>query len=261
MAEDHEPTTRIVERVIGVLRALSECDAQGIALGDLALRTGLNKATAHRLLAGLTSMGFVFQDTLSRHYRLGFQATSLGRLASEQFAAGAALPALARLAATTADTVFASIREGTAAICVAREVGSFPIRTLTLDVGSRRPLGVGAGSLALLAYLPDKEIEAIIKRNAMWLRDFQRFGPEELPGLVQLTRRDGFVLNEGRIVQEMIGIGVPVLGPDGLPMASLSLAAIRDRMGPDRLPGLVSALQAEARVVANTLATSAMAAD
>jgi DNA-binding IclR family transcriptional regulator len=37
---------------------------------------------------------------------------------------------------------------------VARTVGDYPIRTLTLDRGDRRPLGVGAGALALYGAMP-----------------------------------------------------------------------------------------------------------
>ena len=83
----------------------------------------------------------------------------MGRSALQQDVSGTARPSLQRLAQKTGDTAFASILEGTAAICVAREVGDFPIRTLTLSVGDRRPLGVGAGSLALLASLSDDAIE------------------------------------------------------------------------------------------------------
>ncbi len=47
-------------------------------------------------------------------------------------------------AAATGVTVFASVRDAMAAICIGRAIGRFPIRTLTLGVGDRRPLGVGS---------------------------------------------------------------------------------------------------------------------
>jgi DNA-binding IclR family transcriptional regulator len=152
------------------------------------------------------------------------------------------------------------VREGLAAICVARDVGAFPIRTLTLDIGDRRPLGVGAGSLALLAFLPDVEIDDIVKRNSRWLQDFQRFLPDELSVLVARTRRDGYALNEGRIIPGMNAIGVPVFNTSGEPIASLSLAAIKDRMGPERIPELVQALHAEAKNLTELLDFHAIAA-
>ncbi|WP_438590980.1 hypothetical protein, partial [Klebsiella oxytoca] len=70
----------------------------------------------------------------------------------------------------------------------------------TLDVRDRRPLGVGAGSLALLAAMSDGEIDAILRQNENWLRDFQAFDRDSLQALVARTRTDGYALNEGRIV-------------------------------------------------------------
>lgn len=126
-------------------------------------------------------------------------------------------------------------------------MGAFPIKTLTLEVGDRRPLGVGAGSLALLSGLDDGAVRRAIGANAHRLRGYPGFGAAELPALVERTRRDGYALNEGRIVAAMNAVGVVVRDGAGGPAAALSLAAIRDRTGPDRLPRLVAVLQEEAR--------------
>lgn len=249
-----EPTVKMVGRVVAVLRALASARPSGLAVTEVGKVTGLSKTTVHRLLTALVATGLVYQETDSRDYRLGSEAAFLGNSASEQFVAGMAFPVLERLAARTGDAVFASVREGLAAVCVARAVGAFPIKTLTLDVGDRRPLGVGAGSLALLSFVPNNEIDEIIFRNKRWLQDFEKFGADDLRPLIERTRRAGYALNEGRIVAGMNGIAVPVFGPGGSVLAALSVAAIRDRMGPERLPELVELLQAEARELASALA-------
>lgn len=255
-----ESAGKTVERVLAVLRALSTAGPNGLALAELSERTRLPKATAHRLLNAVAAEGFVFQDLVSKRYRLGSQAAALWASASEQNVAAAAQPSLRRLAEQTGDSVFASVREGLAAICVARDVGSFPIRTLTLDVGDRRPLGVGAGSLALLAHCSDDEIAEVLRRNARWLQDYHRFSAAELPALVARTRRDGHALNEGRIVPGMNAIAVAVLDDAGAPIAALSIAAVKDRMGPERIPELVACLQEEARVLRSALGARTEAA-
>ena len=90
--------------------------------------------------------------------------------------AALAKPFLLRLAEQTQDTIYASVREGGAAVCVAREIGAFPIRTLSLEVGDLRPLGVGSGSLALFAFLPDQDIADIIAKNSAWNGRWRRAG-------------------------------------------------------------------------------------
>jgi DNA-binding IclR family transcriptional regulator len=114
--------------------------------------------------------------------------------------AALARPALDRIADAAGDTAFASVREGPTAVRVARAVGAFPIKTLALGVGDRRPLGVGAGSLALLSGLDDGAVRRAIGANAHGLRGYPGFGAAELPALVERTRRDGYALNEGRLV-------------------------------------------------------------
>lgn len=256
-----EAAVKTVDRVATILHTLSRDSAEGHRLSDVAEAAGLGKTTTHRLLSALVKVGFAYQDLKTRRYRLGSSAAALGRAAATHHVENLARPLLRHLARETEDTVFASVREGVAAVCVAREVGSYPIRTLTLDQGDRRPLGVGAGSLALLAFLPDAEIATIIERNRRWLADYAGFAPDELQRLVARTRAAGYALNEGRIVPAMQAIGVPVLDRAGHAVASLSLAAIRDRMGADRVPGLVERLRAKADALADTLAPAGGADD
>lgn len=238
---------KTVDRVAAILRALADTHSgAGLPLAELAADAGLPKPTAHRLLGALGNVGFTFQDLDSRRYRLGAGAAALGRAAQRQDLSALAAPALTRLAEATGDTAFASVIEGSAAVCVARAVGSYPIRTLTLEVGSRRPLGVGAGSLALLAALPDQEAERATALNRDWLADFSGFGPENLRDLVARTRQDGHARNEGRIVEAMGAVAVAARDAGGRPFLALSLAAIRERMGDARMPELVRLLREEA---------------
>jgi DNA-binding IclR family transcriptional regulator len=257
----HDPSVKMVDRIASILRVLSNTDDRGIPLAEVCALTQMTKTTAHRVLGALVDAGLLFQDILTRNYRLGFTAAVLGRSALQQDVSGTARPSLQRVAQKTGDTAFASVLEGTAAICVAREVGDFPIRTLTLSVGDRRPLGVGAGSLALLASLSDSAIENVLRRNEVWLRDFHSFGPANLRRLIARTRKDGFALNEGFIVPGMNAIGVVVLDRDGQPRAALTVAAIKDRMSRSRITELVGVLQTEARIFGELLNPFRLAAE
>lgn len=247
---------KMVNRIAFILQTLSTRGVEGITVTELVGLLDVRKPTAHRLLSALVDVGFLYQDINTKRYRLGSAVTQLGQSAIEQVIGGSARHVLAQLATETGDTVFASIREGATAICVARETGSFPIRTLTLDIGDRRPLGVGAGSLAILAFLNDEDIKSSLDRNSRWLEDYESFSAPEIMVLVTRTRRDGFALNTGRIVPGMNAIGVPIYGTDGSVVASISLAAIKDRMGPDRVPELVALLKTAAAELSSIISMS-----
>ena len=240
-----DPTVKTVERVARILKGLAGGGISGWRLTDLALHVGLGKPTVHRLLSALIENGLAFQDTGTRRYHPGASLAMMGAAATAISVATGAVQCLKRLANATDDTVYVSIPEGTAAICVGREVGAFPIRTLTLDVGDRRPLGVGSGSLALLAAMTDAQAEAALDRNREWLLSYPGFEPDVLRTKVHETRVQGYALNRGAIVPAMSALGVAVLSPMGKPIAAFSVAAITERIV-GRVATLIALLRNEA---------------
>jgi DNA-binding IclR family transcriptional regulator len=247
-----EATVKTIDRAARLLRAVAT-HGDGAMLSAVARETGLGKGTVHRLLNALVDAGFVFQESETKRYRLGAGLGLLGQAAHRHDLAALARPSLLRLAELTQDTLFASLREGASAVCVAREIGAFPIRTLSLDAGHVRPLGVGSGSLALLAFQPDEEIATIIDRNAAWLAKYPAYNRKVLLADVAETRRRGYSFVDGRIVPGMNAMGVPVLDERGRAVAALSLAAIADRVSGARIAELARLLTQEAATWAKAM--------
>lgn len=246
MAEAQLSSVKTIGRAALVLRALADSSAAGLRLADVTAHVGLGKATVHRLLGALVEVGFVEYDKGARRYHLGYALFALGASARRFHVVDRARPAMVRLAAATGDTVYLSVRDGDEALCVDRQTGSYPIRTLTLDIGDRRPLGIGAGSLALLAFEQEDEVARILQQNNKARRDFASFDDASLTRMIAAARRDGFAFNDGHIVGAMCALGVPVRDGAGQVRAALSIAAIRERMTEARRGELAAALRAEA---------------
>jgi DNA-binding IclR family transcriptional regulator len=239
----HQPSdTNSAQKVCRLLRVLST--PQALRLTDIVAGSGVNKATTLRLLETLIGEGFVRRDAATKRYSLGDEALLLGiAMQGRDHIRERARPSLVRLAALSGDTLLLSTRHGLESVCVDREFGSYPIRANYLDLGSRRPLGAGAGSLALLAWLPDDEIEAILGLLAPVFRQrYPKITRELLKSEIALARQRGYTLLLDVVVEQMGGIGVPVLGGDGKPVAAISIAALNQRITP-RLPALVPALK------------------
>jgi len=246
--------TQSLDRAIGLLEEVVNHAAQGAALGALAERAQLSKPTAHRLLNGLRKLGLVDYDEKSRLFFPGLKLYRMGLASAVRFdLVQLAQPSMALLAEETGDTVYLSLRAGDSALCVARQTGSFPIRTLTLEVGDYRPLGLGAGSLALLAALPDAEVEQVIVRNRDKLAPHPNFDPANLRAMVRQTREQGHSLNDGKMLPEMVALGVIVHDAAGRPAAALSIATISSRMAPERRASIVALLMREARALEQAL--------
>jgi DNA-binding IclR family transcriptional regulator len=253
MPDSGGTSVQTIDRAARVLRALADGPSEGMRLTEVTAVLDLGKATARRLLLALVDVGFVEFDEAAKRYSLGYGLFALGKAARRFHIVELARPALARLAAATGDTVYLSVRDGDQAICVDRCTGRFPIRTLTLDVGDRRPLGVGAGSLALLAFQPETEIARVLRDDHAARARFAGFDDENLRRMICATRDTGHAFNDGRIVSAMAAVGVPVLDKAGRAVAALSIAAIRERMDAPRDAELVALLQREAAELSRLL--------
>ena len=234
--------TNPVQKVCRVLRVLST--PQPMRLAEIAEATGLNKATLLRVLDTLAGEGFVRRDADTRRWTLGDEAAVLGiAMQRRDHVRDRARPWLVRLASLSGDTVLLSTRSGVESVCVDREFGDFPIRANYLDVGSRRPLGVGGGSLALLAWLPDDEVRAVLDQVEAALRArYPRISRALVEDAVAAARRVGHALLLDVVVERMGGLAVPVFGADGRPVAAISIAALSDRLS-TRLDLLVPAMR------------------
>ena len=127
------------------------------------------------------------------------------------------------------------MRRDTFALCLYREEGTWPVRTHALQAGFEHPLGIGAGSLAMLAALPDAEVESIIAANSgLIAANYPGITLEGLRRDVELTRANGYSLNPGLILSNSWGIGVAIRAPDGAVAGALSIAAVDSRMRPER---------------------------
>ncbi|WP_454727469.1 MULTISPECIES: IclR family transcriptional regulator [Cupriavidus] len=240
------PTTSL-QKACKLLRALS--DPRHTRLTDLAAATGVDKASALRLLDTLAAEGFVARDADTKAFSLGPEWLALRAASVRRIDPRAAVrPALIRLAQAFEDTAILSVPSGCESVCLELRPGTFPIRANYLDVGSRRPLGVGAGSLALLAALPDAEVETTVRAIAPALRRYPRIDGALLLREVAATRARGYAVLLDVVVERMGGIAIALPGPDGYPLGAISIAALNERIT-EREPALARALRREAEAV------------
>jgi len=233
-----------VQKACLILRAMS--DARNIRLTDIAQAAGQDKATTLRLLEVLARHGFVNRDPESKRYSLGPEIFTLGAAAMARSDPRARVrPSLIQLVRSFEDTAILSVPRGAESVCVDVQVGTFAIRANYLEIGSRRPLGIGAGSLALLAWLPDDEIEALMPFVSDRLSTYPLLSPAIIRKAIDDSRRRGYAMLLDVVVPRMGGIAVPILSEDGRPCAAISIAALSERVS-GREAALAEALHREA---------------
>jgi len=251
MAEDSASGIR---RALGLLKVLGAGDPQGMRLTDIAAESGLSQPSVHRAMRALMAEGFVEQIGTSRKYRLALDFFVLAARAGHADGLRTmARPALLRLSATLGDTIFLLVRNGFDAVCLDRVEGPFPIRSFTGDIGGKVPLGLGQGSLAILANLPEDEREAVIRFNVPRLLDRGFLDEVGLRMQIENVRKTGWASINTGLIPGMAGVGVPILDDGGRAVAALSIGTLAERLRDDRLPVVASLLQKEALALAQHL--------
>lgn len=244
-----------LDRAIAVLRLMGE-DEAGIRLTDVQSTLGLSKPTAHRLLSALVSHGLAVQSPRTRRYAIGPAVASL-QPARSQAGSGlvrAGMPSVYRLAEESQDTVFLVGRDQLDTVCLARESGSYPIRAITVEVGTRRPLGVGAGGIAILGALPAAEAHRIVTSLAARLAAQPRTTVDQIVQGSEQARRKGYGLSDEQVAKGVRGVGVSIRDVHGVPVAAVGIAAIRERLLPSRIPQIIETLARERAVIESELA-------
>jgi DNA-binding IclR family transcriptional regulator len=243
-----------IRRAVALLREVSASRGQGAKLNSLVDATCLAQPTAHRLLGVLLKEGLLERDPVSRAYRLGPLLYELGLAASPRVdIRRMCAPTLDRIAAEAGDTAYLNCRSGEDALCLDRREGSFEIRAMPVEVGNRRPLGVGAGALAVLASLPSGEVDAVITANEV---RYRRHGltAEKVRTSVEATRARGFAVTSGRIVARFRGVAVAVGNGIGSVPVALSVIAIAERLDVRRIEAVAALLKREEAALRAVLA-------
>ncbi|GEC76876.1 putative IclR-family regulatory protein [Microbacterium maritypicum] len=242
------PGTQAIARAARLLRLVTAAGSDGASLQELAIAADLSRSTAHRLLSALKSEGLVDRDGASTRWMPGPELFLMGSVAAARYDVTALARDIVRsLAVKTEESAFLSVRRADETVCLLREEGSFPIRSFVLSEGVRFPLGVASAGLAILAFLPDHDVDAYLERHPELEGSWGRaHGQRPLRTRLAETKERGYAVNPGLIVEGSWGLGAAVFDRSGRPEWALSLTGVAFRFGPDRMAELGRTLLAHA---------------
>jgi DNA-binding IclR family transcriptional regulator len=207
----------VLDKAVGVLHSIADSPC---GLSELCERTGLPRATAHRLAAGLEVHRLLARDSAGR-WRLGPAISELAAQANDPLlTAGAAV--LPRLREITGESVQLYRREGTTRICVAALEPPAGLRD-TVPVGARMPMTAGSGAKVLLAYSDDTTQQAVLPTAKFTARTLAE------------VRRRGWAQSAAERESGVASVSAPVRDRSGAVIAAVSVSGPIERMG--RRPG------------------------
>lgn len=155
------PGIEVLTRAVDVLAAFTRGPGNVLSLAELGRRTGLPKATLHRLLAALDGLGLV--ERTGTGYQLGMRLFELGEhVPRKRQLREAALPFLQDLFEASHDTVHLAVLDGTDVVYLERIRGHRSAKVAS-RVGGRLPAYCTGVGKALLAF----DAEAAVRVLAM----------------------------------------------------------------------------------------------
>ena len=232
-----------IDKVCAIFSLLSE--RSPLRLSEISHATGLNRVTALRILEALRANDFIQRSGNPPKYSFGPEVTAMAVTSQLPDLRELVRPSLLRMADFFGDVALLSVRSGTEAICIDRMTGDYPINNHMMEVGTRRPLAIGAGSMALLAWAPLSEHDTIIEITlSRAAESHPRMTREVIHEHIRLAREKGYVMLLDLVIEKLGGIACPIYDLHGNVIAAISVTALSERIA-DREAQLAAALMQE----------------
>ncbi len=248
--------TKLVASVVRAARLLKAFSRQRPELGitELSHLLKLPPSSVYRLVSSLESEGLMEQDPTTGKYRLSLDLFLLGAQVLDQVGLGeASLPFLRRLAEQSGETVNMGIlRNGV--VVYLHKVESPNVIRASFSIGDQAPAHCTAIGKVLLAHLPERELEALVRR-----RPLEKWGPNTITSLEALkeelrrTRERGYSVDNEEFSANIRCIGAPVRDYLGQVVAGIAISGPAHRLTLERLEELREPILGTARQISERL--------
>lgn len=224
---------RSILRLLQLFSLLSAAP-EGQTLAQMCQALALPKTTLFTMLKVLQSAGYLAQDKGS--YRLGKAAVALGNAMSRAPHPGfpeCAQGTLQSLSRRTGETVFLSMLTRDRKFCkYVAVVESDNWLRYSVELGSQKPSYATGTGRAMLAYLPESEVKALLDDTR-----FERITPRTvssrralMAGLKEV-RRQGVSTVDSGTVAGVVSVAAPIFDAQGHVVAALSIGGPSARIG------------------------------
>lgn len=223
-------TLETVSRTFEVVQALRTLGEAGVT--ELADHLGISKGTTHCHLSTLLEHGYVMKA--NGRYRLGFRfietAEHIKRNDIPMY--DSAKQELTKLAHETGEYTHLMVEDDGKGVFVLKLGGEDAIGS-DYYAGEPHPLHyLGAGK-AILAHLPEDEVEEVIGGDLVAMTENTITDPGELREELAAIRERGYAVSDEEAAVGIRAVGVPILNRKGTLLGSISLSGPVSRIRGD----------------------------
>ena len=229
---------QVLERSLAILNALANSH-QDASLAEIAATVRLHKSTVHRILMTLERERIVEKHPETGHYRLGLRLFELGSIAVSRFdIRERGRLHVEKLVYDTEETVHLCVMDQGEVLYIDKLEPARSVR-LSSSIGRRNPAHCTAVGKAMMAFMPEHEVDAIIRKHGL-----QRFTsktvvtPAELKSDLKICRERGYAIDDEEHEEGVRCVAAAVMDHFGSPTAALSVSAPSFRITLAKVPML-----------------------
>ncbi|HEY3240346.1 MAG TPA: IclR family transcriptional regulator [Acidimicrobiia bacterium] len=239
-------TTTAAGKLLALLEAFGP-EQPDFSLAELAVRAGLPKSTAHRILALLETWRGVERSAAGR-YRLGIRFFELGGLVHDRLRLReVALPYMEDLLATTREMIHLAKLDGIDVLYIERLVSHRSVRSPSRVAGRVPATCTGVGK-AILAFSPPEVVKTVIAGGLVAMTPYSITNPVVFLETLERIRRTGVSLDREEASIGLACVAAPIFGPNKAVVASMSVSGPVGRISFDSLiPAIRAATLAVSR--------------
>ncbi|MFF7331801.1 IclR family transcriptional regulator C-terminal domain-containing protein [Streptomyces sp. NPDC008150] len=218
-----------IGRALAVLDAFSP-ERPELALRDVAAAADVTQPSALRIGYTLVREGFLVRNPLTKGYRLGPKAISVGMATlGSMTLPEIAEPYLVDLRDRTGETVKLAIHHGATVVFVSR-VPSLQHPSSAHHIGTRLPIHATSLGRAILARLPEDDAERLVAESAEAQLTARAPSREAVLAELPRIRERGYAVNDQGTSLEHRSVAAPLVGPDGAVVGAVNLSVSAHRM-------------------------------
>jgi DNA-binding IclR family transcriptional regulator len=226
------------------------------SLAQVSAATGLDKGTTRRLLLTLMGSDFIAQDPVTQHYRLGPAIRKLAaNVENSRDLRALAQPILLQLAGDLGVTMFLSVFQDDAAVCLDRVHDMRGIEVHWWAVGGTLPLNAGGAPKLFLAYQSAETIDRLLAEPLPSLNARTITDPATLRLHLEQIRKRGWECAVDDVALGITALAVPVLDGEERIICCLSMAGLTPQMVERGRPVHLRRLQDAAAALRDKLET------
>jgi IclR family KDG regulon transcriptional repressor len=249
---------RSLERALQIICAFT-FETKKLTLTELSNTLGLHMTTTYRLAQTLLDYGFLEFDEVTKQYSLGLKLMEIGSIVFNSFSIGkVASPALNELLAKVGNknVVLAIFRNDEIVYIAKKEDPRNPIQFATTEVGRHRPPYFGMFGLLFLAFMPEGEVERILKKNPLTaFTNKSILDVNQFKAKLGEVRQEGYALDDGMAFEGLSGLAVPIWNHEGRVVAGVGISFITKVVDNEELEYLIECAKEVARKIEKRLPT------